>query len=90
MHGNYLKGSIEAAGLDPHNLPKGDFKTMNFSQSDNAPATKAWRDIWGSGQGIGGVRETVPVAEFVDRLEREYRLAKVDLDKRFALSRAEV
>jgi nitronate monooxygenase len=82
VHGNYLRGSIEAAGLDPDNLPEDDFKTMNFSQSSNAPA-KAWRDIWGSGQGIGSVTESVSVAEFVDKLEREYRAAKADLDANF-------
>jgi nitronate monooxygenase len=79
VHGNYLRKSIEAAGLDPDNLPEGDFKTMNFSQSSNAPA-KAWRDIWGSGQGIGTVHESVSVAEFVEKLEKEYHAAKADLD----------
>ena len=86
VHGNYLKGSIEAAGLDPHNLPKGDFKTMNFSQSENQPNAKAWRDIWGSGQGIGAVKATRPVAQFVDELEAEYRAAKAALDRKFALA----
>ena len=81
VHGNYLRGSIERAGLDPDNLPDGDFKTMNFSQSTNTPA-KAWRDIWGSGQGIGAIRATTSVADFVDRLEREYQSAKADLDAR--------
>ena len=79
VHGNYLRKSIEAAGLDPDNLPEGDFKTMNFSQSSNTPA-KAWRDIWGSGQGIGSVTESVSVADFVDKLEREYHAAKAELD----------
>jgi len=82
VHGNYLRKSIEAAGLDPDNLPEGDFKTMNFSQSSNAPA-KAWRDIWGSGQGIGAVTESMSVAEFVDKLESEYRAAKAELDVKF-------
>jgi len=81
VHGNYLRGSIEKAGLDPDNLPAGDYKTMNFGQSDNSPK-KAWRDIWGSGQGIGAIKATVPVAEFVDRLEAEYRAAWADLDAR--------
>lgn len=84
VHGNYLRGSITAAGLDPDNLPEGDFKTMNFSQSSNTPA-KAWRDIWGSGQGIGAVRESLSVADYVDRLESEYRAAKVALDAKFGL-----
>ena len=79
VHGNYLRKSIEAAGLDPENLPEGDFKTMNFSQSSNTPA-KAWRDIWGSGQGIGAVTESVSVADFVTKLEDEYRTAKAELD----------
>jgi len=82
VHGNYLRGSIEAAGLDPENLPEGDYKTMNFGQSTNAPA-KAWRDIWGSGQGIGSVTESVSVAEFVDKLEREYHAAKGELDAKY-------
>jgi nitronate monooxygenase len=82
VSGNYLRSSIERAGLDPDNLPKGDYKTMNFGQSDNTPA-KAWRDIWGSGQGIGAVTETQSVADFVAKLEREYRAAKLELDARF-------
>jgi nitronate monooxygenase len=82
VHGNYLRGSIEAAGLDPDNLPKGEYKTMNFGQSDNTPA-KAWRDIWGSGQGIGSVTAVETVADRVDRLEREYRTAKRELDAKF-------
>ncbi len=78
VSGNYLRSSIEKAGLDPDNLPKGEYKTMNFGQSDNTPA-KAWRDIWGSGQGIGSVTEVETVANRVDRLEREYRQAKEEL-----------
>ena len=82
VHGNYLRQSIEAAGLDPDNLPEGDYTTMNFGQSSNAPA-KAWRDIWGSGQGIGAVHARLSVADFVAQLTREYRAAKADLDARF-------
>jgi nitronate monooxygenase len=78
VHGNYLRQSIEAAGLDPDNLPKGDYKTMNFGGGANQ-AKKAWRDIWGSGQGIGAVKAVETVAERVDRLEREYRAAKAEL-----------
>ena len=78
VHGNYLRGSIVAAGLDPDDLPKGEYKTMNFGQSDNTPK-KAWRDIWGSGQGIGAVTAIETVADRVDRLEREYRAAKAEL-----------
>ena len=78
VHGNYLRGSIVAAGLDPDNLPAGDYKTMNFGQSSNGEPTKAkaWRDIWGSGQGIGAVDQVEPVADRIDRMEREYRAAK--------------
>lgn len=79
VHGNYLRGSIEAAGLDPENLPEGDYKTMNFGQGDNAPKAKAWRDIWGSGQGIGAVSAIETVADRIDRMEREYRAAKARL-----------
>lgn len=82
VHGNYLRGSIEAAGLDPDNLPKGDYKTMNFGSGDNSPK-KAWRDIWGSGQGIGAVKESRPVADFVARLEQEYVAAKAELDAKY-------
>lgn len=79
VHGNYLRGSIEAAGMDPDNLPEGDLKTMNFGSTRNVEA-KAWRDIWGSGQGIGAVTAVESVAERVDRLEAEYRAAKARLD----------
>ena len=78
VHGNYLRQSIEAAGLDPDNLPKGDLKTMNFGSGGNQ-SKKAWRDIWGSGQGIGAVRAVETVAERVDRLEVEYRAAWAEL-----------
>ncbi len=74
VHGNYLRGSIEAAGLDPDNLPEGDLSTMNFG-GDNGSKAKAWRDIWGSGQGIGVVTAVESVAARVDRLEAEYRSA---------------
>lgn len=78
VHGNYLRQSIEASGLDPDNLPAGDYKTMNFGGGANQ-AKKAWRDIWGSGQGIGAVTTVESVADRVDRLEREYRAAKTEL-----------
>jgi nitronate monooxygenase len=81
VHGNYLRQSIEAAGLDPENLPEGDYKTMNFGGGTNE-AKKAWRDIWGSGQGIGGVTAVETVAERVDRMEREYRAAFEDLRRK--------
>lgn len=76
VHGNYLRGSIEAAGLDPDNLPAGEYKTMNFGQGDNAGKAKAWRDIWGSGQGIGSIDAVETVAARVDRMEQQYRAAR--------------
>lgn len=82
VHGNYLRQSIERAGMDPSNLPEGDISTMNFGSGGNSEA-KAWKDIWGSGQGIGAVKAVTTVAEFVDKLEAEYRAAKADLDARF-------
>jgi len=78
VHGNYLRGSIEAAGLDPDDLPKGDPSTMDFS-SGGASEAKAWRDIWGAGQGLGVIDATVPAAELVARLKREYEQARAEL-----------
>jgi nitronate monooxygenase len=69
VHGNYLRASIIAAGLDPDRLPAGDPATMDFA------GAKAWKDIWGSGQGIGAVRDVVPAAERVARLAAEYQAA---------------
>lgn len=74
VHGNYLGPSIENAGLDPLNLPESDPSKMSFG-SGGSSKTKAWKDIWGSGQGIGAVKSRVSVAEFVDQLEREYEEA---------------
>jgi nitronate monooxygenase len=71
--GNYLRPSIVAAGLDPDNLPEGGPESMTFESSTGA---KAWRDIWGSGQGIGAVDSVGPVSAMVDRLAREYAAAK--------------
>jgi nitronate monooxygenase len=68
--------------MDPNNLPKGDISTMDFGSGGNSEA-KAWKDIWGSGQGIGAVKAVKTVAEFVDQLEAEYRAAKASLDARF-------
>jgi nitronate monooxygenase len=73
VHGNYLAPSIVAAGLDPANLPEGDIKTMNFGGDS---ARKAWKDIWGSGQGIGAVKAVVPTSALVERLRREYQEAR--------------
>ena len=74
--GNYLKGSIRNAGLDPDALERGDPRSMNF---ESASGAKAWKDIWGCGQGIGAVGEVTPVAQLVDRLAREYAAAKARL-----------
>ena len=75
VHGNYLRGSIAASGLDPDNLPEGELKTMDFG-GGNSAKPKAWRDIWGSGQGIGAVDRVESVAARVDRLRREYDAAR--------------
>jgi nitronate monooxygenase len=75
VHGNYLRGSIVAAGMDPDNLPEGDLKTMDFGTGNGSKA-KAWKDIWGSGQGIGVIDRVESVAVRIDRLEREYRAAR--------------
>lgn len=71
VHGNYLRPSIEGAGLDPDNLPESDPSAMNFGSGGNTDA-KAWKDIWGSGQGIGAVKAVQPVADVVARLKQEY------------------
>ncbi len=75
VHGNYLRTSIEAAGLDPDALPQSDAKAMNFGSGGGSKA-KAWRDIWGAGQGVGLMHDVPAVAEVVDRLEQEYREAR--------------
>lgn len=75
VHGNYLKGSIEKAGLDPNNLPTADKKSMNFGSGGNTDA-KAWKDIWGAGQGVGSVSSAPPVAEIVAQMKEEYAAAK--------------
>jgi nitronate monooxygenase len=73
VHGNYLRASLANAGLDPDNLPVSDPSKMDFG------AAKAWKDIWGSGQGIGAVREIVPAARLVARLCDEYEAARTRL-----------
>ena len=75
VHGNYLKPSIRAAGLDPDNLPDGDPSKMNFASGEGSKG-KAWKDIWGCGQGIGVIREVTAAADYVARLKREYAQAK--------------
>ncbi|HJW12544.1 MAG TPA: nitronate monooxygenase family protein [Albitalea sp.] len=72
VHGNYLMGSIRNAGLDPHKLPESDPSTMNFG----GDAKKAWKDIWGCGQGIGSVKEVVPARVLIARLKAEYEAAR--------------
>ena len=78
VHGNYLRGSIVAAGLDPDALPEGDLKTMDFGGGNGSKA-KAWRDIWGAGQGIGAVEAVESVATRIDRMESEYHAARARL-----------
>jgi nitronate monooxygenase len=80
VHGNYLRASIVASGLDPDNLPQGDLKTMDFGGGSSAK--KAWRDIWGSGQGIGAIDRVRPAGEYVAELIREYEEAKAELLRR--------
>jgi len=75
VHGNYLRPSIVAAGLDPDQLGDGDPSQMSFG-SKNAGEAKAWKDIWGCGQGIGAIKQVVPTAELVARLKAEYAAAK--------------
>jgi nitronate monooxygenase len=74
VHGNYLRSSIVAAGLDPDSLPVADKSKMNFGSGGNQKA-KAWRDIWGSGQGVADIHDVPTVSALVDRLEAEYRAA---------------
>jgi len=74
VHGNYLKPSIKNAGLDPDNLPDADKASMNFGSGGNTDS-KAWKDIWGSGQGIGAIKDSPSVAELVDRIKSEYQSA---------------
>ena len=75
VHGNYLKPSISAAGLDPDNLAPVDKSSMNFGSG----RTKAWKDIWGAGQGVGNIDDVPPVRELVARLRKEYETARVRL-----------
>ncbi|MFM2278561.1 MAG: hypothetical protein RLZZ444_792 [Pseudomonadota bacterium] len=77
VHGNYLKGSIAASGLDPAHLPEADPSKMDFEKASSGP--KAWKEIWGAGQGIGAVKKVAPVSELVDRLEREYNQARAKI-----------
>ncbi|MBC7436678.1 MAG: nitronate monooxygenase [Bdellovibrionales bacterium] len=75
VHGNYLAPSIRAAGMDPDNLPEGDVKTMNFASGEGSKS-KAWKDIWGCGQGIGPIKEVQSAGDYIAQLKREYEAAK--------------
>ena len=79
VHGNYLKPSIIAAGMDPDNLPESDPSKMNFGSGGNSDA-KAWKDIWGCGQGIGAVKAVLSAQELVDKIEAQYNAAKSRLE----------
>jgi nitronate monooxygenase len=81
VHGNYLKASIVAAGLNPDHLPESDPSKMDFGG-----AAKAWRDIWGAGQGVGAVHEVLPAADYIARLKAQYAAAQVALARRTALT----
>ena len=80
IHGNYLKGSIANAGMDPEHLPEADASKMDFDKATTG--AKAWKDIWGAGQGIGTVKSVVPAADLVARLAAEYITAKAELCSR--------
>ncbi|MEL6300394.1 MAG: nitronate monooxygenase family protein [Pseudomonadota bacterium] len=73
--GNYLKPSIENAGMDPDNLPSADKSTMNFGSGGNTKS-KAWKDIWGAGQGVGSIHEIVPVGELIEQMREEYHAVR--------------
>ncbi len=81
VNGNYLKGSVENAGLDPNNLPEADKSSMNFGSGGNTDA-KAWKDIWGSGQGIGSIKDSPSVQTLVDQLTKEFKEAVKDLKQK--------
>jgi nitronate monooxygenase len=74
VHGNYLKPSIVAAGMDPENLPTSDPSRMSFGtdSSGERAKPKAWKEIWGSGQGVGSVSKILPAAELIGRFKKEY------------------
>ena len=81
VNGNYLKPSISNAGMDPDNLPSADKSSMNFGSGGNTKS-KAWKDIWGSGQGIGRIYDSPPVSELVGRIKAEYEQAKEELNSK--------
>jgi len=77
VHGNYLRSSIEDAGLDPNDLPESDPSKMDFGDG----SSKAWKDIWGSGQGIGAIKKIGPASELIERLKQEYSSARQRMDQ---------
>ena len=83
VHGNYLRASIEAAGLDPDHLPESDPSKMNFGSGSHSEA-KAWKDIWGCGQGIGAVTQVQPISDIVTRLSAEFAEARAELAAKLA------
>ncbi|MGB0920450.1 MAG: NAD(P)H-dependent flavin oxidoreductase [Alphaproteobacteria bacterium] len=83
VHGNYLAPSIREAGLDPNNLPEADKTKMNFGSGGNMKS-KAWKDIWGSGQGIGSIEDAPSVQELVDRMAAQYDEAKAEFSAKTA------
>ena len=80
VHGNYLAPSIAKAGMDPNNLPDGDKATMSFQSGEGSKA-KAWKDVWGAGQGVGGVKARMGAGEYVAQLKRDYDEARSLLTK---------
>ncbi|NWG45894.1 MAG: nitronate monooxygenase [Alphaproteobacteria bacterium] len=78
VHGNYIRASIESAGLDPDNLPVADKSKMNFGSGGNQDK-KVWKDIFGGGQGVGLIKDVLPVGDLVARMHREYEAARADL-----------
>ena len=81
VHGNYLKPSIEKAGLDPNNLPSADKSKMNFGSGGNTKS-KAWKDIWGSGQGIGSIKNDPSVQELVSELTEQFEKAYGEMQEK--------
>ena len=85
VHGSYLRGSIENAGLDPDNLPDVDKSAMDFASSAGSNA-KAWRDIWGAGQGVGSIDDILPTRDLVLRIESEYEAARARVARGWRVS----
>jgi nitronate monooxygenase len=77
IHGSYLKGSIVKSGIDPETLELGDKNTMNFDSSESK--AKAWKDIWGAGQGVGSMKDIPNVSDLVDEIEQDYNSTKTKI-----------